>query len=374
MSRHSRTRFATAKQLCIKATGVFLVLGSTALTAQETKGTAKSEASGQAPVPASFVVGISSKPAEVEAIVQYGLSLPDPPPLWLPEGFQRTADRPGWTERNRQGLAAEIAKPTPRLATGQPDLNGSWRGCEMRACPRLGATPGKSVSSDYATAPAARPATAASAQRPEPTADQKAIAIGYATFLRPRNQPVYKNSVDQGKQRELWRRNVYTDPTYKCIPAGTPRISSPAYVVQTDKDITFVYSSKSDGNAWRVIPIGGEFKANVPATPYGQSIGRWEGDTLVVEVRNLDPNSWFGEFGLFHSPNMKVTERYRRVGDILVYQAMVEDPELLAEPYFSTARYSTPAAVPTEAERCVRPATDDIRTELYPVPFLPEGS
>ncbi len=369
MSRHSRIRSRFVRQVCVVATSTFLILGSTAPSAQDTKGPTGDAPSGKVPVPATFLIGISSPTADVEAIVQYGLSLPDPAPLWLPEGFQQTTDRPGWAESNRKALVAETAKPTPRLPNGRPDLNGAWRGCGVRGCSGF-------IIEGALTAPAAKPAVAIPAgERPEPTADQKAIAIGYATFLRPRNQPVYMKGQDQGKQREMWHRNIYTDPAYKCLLAGTPRIASPAYVVQTDHEITFVYGSKSDGNTWRVIPIGGEFKADVPATPYGQSIGRWEGDTLVVEVRNLDPTTWFGEFGLFHGPNMKVTERYRRVGDILVYQAMVEDPDLLAKPYFSTARYNTrAAAAPTETERCVRSATDDIRVDLYPVPFLPEGN
>ena len=66
---------------------------------------------------------------------------------------------------------------------------------------------------------------------------------------------------------------------------------------------------------------------------FGDSVGRWDGDTLVVDVTNFVEDTWFGEKGYFHSDAMRVTERFWRDGDNLVWQATVDDPKVLTEPW-----------------------------------------
>jgi hypothetical protein len=71
----------------------------------------------------------------------------------------------------------------------------------------------------------------------------------------------------------------------------------------------------------------------------GDSIGRFEGaDTFVVEVTNFNDDTWLGSDGYFHSEKMRVIERFTRKGDVLTYQATVEDPEVLATPWVQNAR------------------------------------
>jgi hypothetical protein len=66
----------------------------------------------------------------------------------------------------------------------------------------------------------------------------------------------------------------------------------------------------------------------------GQSIGRWEGETFVVEVRGFNDQTWFDRAGNFHSEALKVTERYTRTGpDHLEYEALIEDPEVFTRPW-----------------------------------------
>ena len=169
------------RHLCITAASAFLVLGSATLGAQESKDSGKwppdaAAPGSKVPIPRSFATGISTSPDDLETIVQYGLSQPDPPPLPLPEDFHRTADRPGMTEASRKFLAADLAKPTPRLPSGRPDLNGPWK--PVRYAGALSAA---------SASPAPR---GPNDPVPEPTPEQKAQAIALATFLRPANQPV----------------------------------------------------------------------------------------------------------------------------------------------------------------------------------------
>jgi len=65
----------------------------------------------------------------------------------------------------------------------------------------------------------------------------------------------------------------------------------------------------------------------------GDSIGRWDGDTLVVDSTSFTDDSWIADDGMFHSTAMHVIERLRREGDVLHYQVTVEDPQVLAKPW-----------------------------------------
>jgi hypothetical protein len=66
----------------------------------------------------------------------------------------------------------------------------------------------------------------------------------------------------------------------------------------------------------------------------GQSVGRWEGDTLVIDVTGFNDQSWFDRSGNFHSDKLHVVERYTPLGpDTLMYEATIEDPEVFTRPW-----------------------------------------
>jgi len=66
----------------------------------------------------------------------------------------------------------------------------------------------------------------------------------------------------------------------------------------------------------------------------GWSVGRWEGETLVVDVTSLNDQTWFDRAGNFHSDALHVIERYTRTGpDHLLYEATIEDPKTFSRPW-----------------------------------------
>ena len=65
----------------------------------------------------------------------------------------------------------------------------------------------------------------------------------------------------------------------------------------------------------------------------GTSVGRWEGDTLVIESAGFTPETWLARGGFFHSESMKVTEKFTRQGNQILYEAIVEDPGVLLQPW-----------------------------------------
>ncbi len=70
----------------------------------------------------------------------------------------------------------------------------------------------------------------------------------------------------------------------------------------------------------------------------GYTVGRWEGDTLVLDSISFVDSTWLGRGGLFHSDQMHVVEKFTRQGDALLYDVTVEDPEVLAEPWVLPTR------------------------------------
>ena len=74
------------------------------------------------------------------------------------------------------------------------------------------------------------------------------------------------------------------------------------------------------------------------ATYYGYTVGRWEGDTLVLDSISFVDTTWFGRGGLFHSADMHIVEKFTRKGDEILYEITIEDPEVLVEPWVMAPR------------------------------------
>jgi hypothetical protein len=62
-------------------------------------------------------------------------------------------------------------------------------------------------------------------------------------------------------------------------------------------------------------------------------VGRWEGDTLVLDAISFVDSTWLGRGGLFHSELMHVVERFTRQGDVILYDVTVEDPKVYTKPF-----------------------------------------
>ena len=123
------------------------------------------------------------------------------------------------------------------------------------------------------------------------------------------------------------------DPEAKCYMPGVPRsmyMPYPFQVVQTRDQImvAFEYASAS-----RVIHIKDHREAPVPSW-MGWSNGRWEGDTLVVDVTSQNGNSWLDRAGNFASDSLRVVERYTVTSpNHLLYEATLEDPATFTRPW-----------------------------------------
>jgi hypothetical protein len=153
-----------------------------------------------------------------------------------------------------------------------------------------------------------------------------------------RNFPKYKTEY-LAKVKELNDNQVKLDTALQCQPPGVPRIGAPAKIVQTAREVVFLYDDLN-GPFFRIVPTDG--RAHRPATGWrgylGDAVGTWEGDTLVVETTNFNDETWLIDNGAFHTTNLKVVERLRRTGDKLEYRVTSYDPAVLAEPWEGRVR------------------------------------
>jgi hypothetical protein len=199
---------------------------------------------------------------------------------WLKEptkGMPRTAD-------GKPNLSA----PAPRTADGKPDLTGLWR-IDSGAY-------GGNLLADLKAADIATSADALYKQRME----------------------------DLGKD----------DPsTFRCLPQG-PRVihgaGGMARIVQTPTVIAILYENLS----YRQIFLDGR---TLPVDPHpsfmGYSVGRWEGDTLVVETLGFKDTTWLDFGGHPHTEALRVVERYHRASfGTIELKATFEDPKVFSKP------------------------------------------
>jgi len=192
-------------------------------------------------------------------------------------------------------------------AQTRPDFSGAWgpyRG-GRGADPKLAAVP--------AAAPVLKEPYA------KPYADRRAAAAA----ATQRGEPVATNGT-------------------LCVPYGFPTMMSvasyPVEFIQTPKQITIVTEAFSEVR--RIFMDKPQMKIDdVPPGYYGRSVGKWEGDTLVVDTVGIKPAVQYQTIP--HSDQMRITERIRLVApNILHDQITIEDPVVLEKPITYTLAYS----------------------------------
>jgi hypothetical protein len=226
-----------------------------------------------------------------------------------------------------QQKAGAGAAATPRTADGKPDLNGIWGGGGG------GDGDGDDVDPDakiFTSQLRARNATDVDLTKPHGYDRNYGVNIvnferdsGIRQRMDP-NKPLYKPEFWE-KVQQLDMDGNAQDPGFGCLPLGVPRMGPPRQVVQTPKQMIFLYGLRMT----RIIPTDG--RKHPPVEEWiglwnGRSIGRWEGDELVIETVDFNDLTWLGWPGYIHSIDMKVTERIRREGNTMIWQATIEDP------------------------------------------------
>jgi len=142
-----------------------------------------------------------------------------------------------------------------------------------------------------------------------------------------------------GMPKDRVEHHAYADPEAHCHLPGVPRnIEQPGslypyQIIQDEKYVTILFEYVHDA---RIIPIdAGPHPENYRAWD-GDSRGHWDGDTLVVDVRNFADGPWLSGEGDVIDVNAHVTEKFTLIGpDTIAYEGTVEDPTVMAKPWTS---------------------------------------
>jgi hypothetical protein len=213
---------------------------------------------------------------------------------------------------------APAAYRAPRAADGKPDLNGIWQALneanydlEMHM---------------------ARPAMALRAGPYGPVPAATVLALGAVGSVPPGLGVVEGGAIPYkpemaAKKKENQDKWLERDPEVKCYLPGVPRANympQPFQILQSPSAIFFAYQY---AGAVRNVYLKNPGPAPVDSW-MGQSVARWEGDTLVIDVTGFNDSTWFDRAGNFHSDQLHVVERYTRSApDVLSYEATIEDPQ-----------------------------------------------
>jgi hypothetical protein len=215
----------------------------------------------------------------------------------------------------------ETPKPTPRTADGHPDLSGVW----------IAGNRGIRPLTDTSSIKVVLPLEGVNQDKDNVFAALDRISV--TERAKDANKPPYKPEL-AAKVKDLEVRQSQEDPAFYCKPAGVPRMGPPAQIVQLPDKLVFLYAT----NLFRLVPINASHRTDIDTSYMGDSVAKWDGDTLVVDVNNLNDDTWLGPDGYFHTEAMHVVERFTRSGDTLKYEVTVEDPNVFTRPWNMNAR------------------------------------
>jgi hypothetical protein len=223
-----------------------------------------------------------------------------------------------------QAQSQTPAYRAPRLADGHPDLSGIWEAVN---------TANYDIERHMARH--------AMALRPGPYGPLPAKEVLYlgAVGAVPGGMGVVEGGEIPYKPEALKIRNenrdkwLERDPEIKCDLPGVPRATYLPYPFQIMQSQSAFFIAYEYAGAVRNVFLNDPGPAQVDSW-MGQSVGRWDGETFVIEVTGLNGMTWLDRSGNFASEKVKVTERYTRIApDHLMYEATIADADTFTRPW-----------------------------------------
>ena len=198
--------------------------------------------------------------------------------------------------------------PVQHLADGHPDMQGFWNAgnnggavfeLQNHPTPRSGVPPGKGAIVDPADG-----------------------LLPYQLWAA-------------AKAKETFEHDLAAEPELHCYESGVPKQIYVQFGFQIFQPANYVVLTWEFMHAYRIIPTDG--RKHIPADIKlfeGDSVGHWEGDTLVVDTTNLNDRTWYDTVGDFHSDVEHVVERFTPVDtNTIKYEATVDDTKTLTKPF-----------------------------------------
>ena len=224
----------------------------------------------------------------------------------------------------------------PRTADGRPDLNGFWQALNT-AHYDLEAHPARPALALIPAPPPAEPpglGRATPVELPAPAVRAlgavggvpagESVVVGGTIPYQPWAAAMKQENAANWLER---------DPEISCFMPGVPRATYMPYPFQILQGTDKILIAYEFSGTTRIVHMD-EVGTSPAPTWMGWSRGRWEGDTLVVEVTNFNGQTWFDRAGNFHSDALTVVERYTPVSPYhLMYEATIDDPNVFTRPW-----------------------------------------
>ncbi len=231
------------------------------------------------------------------------------------------------------------ASKIPRMPDGKPDLNGVWQGGSNRIGTWEEANGGGGTNST--------------------TGKTTPFAV-----RGPQEKAPYQPWAAE-KVLESFNRRGIDDPMARCYAPGVPRTTTmglfPMQIVQTPQTIVMLFEVF---HVFRVIPIGAKHPDDLEPSFMGDSVGHWEGDTLVVDVIGFNDKTWLAGTGTFHSDKLHVIEKFTRMDEnTIAYEVTMEDPVVLTKPWVQRSTIMLRPGTRLREYECVENNTDLQRYE-----------
>ena len=278
--------------------------------------------------------------------------------FYLVDGAEEAAPQP------EAAVAPEPAVDFPRTVDGRPDFSGIWQ---------TTSTANWDLQTHDARPLVAQPGV----YEDVPVLAAPVVALGTVGWVPPGIGVVEGGEIPYQpwaveRKRDNQENWLDRDPELGCYMPGVPRamyMPYPFQVIQGTNKIMMVFEF---ANAQRTINL--DEVAPYPGEAFmGYSIGRWEGDTLVVDVTDFSPYTWFDRAGNFHSDALHVVERYTPISpNAIQYEATIEDEKVFTRPW--TIRVPLLRRLEPDAQildfKCIEQAEETIYGHLRKEPLV----
>jgi hypothetical protein len=188
-------------------------------------------------------------------------------------------------------------------------------------------------------------AATASGQSTTKAAEPPRMPDGKPSFVGYWNLP-YTPNMAAGKDGEanipytpvglaaFKNHDLKDDPTSLCLYPGMPRIMQSPYPMQIIQTQEYVIMLFEYMRQWRAIPTDGrKHPENLPPSFMGDSVGKWDGDTFVIDTTGINDRSWLDTTGHQHSDEMHLTERMVRTPTTINLEYTIDDPKMYSKPW-----------------------------------------
>jgi hypothetical protein len=304
--------------------------------------------------------GVAAAFAVVVLLVAAGVLVPRP----AAAQNSSVVAKPDATSKKALCIGCSVdGKTTPRTADGHPDLSGLWNNNIVGGA--YNKTADGSSYFDFG-----------GGQR-----DPEVVALNRVApdkISQPDYKPEYAAKV-KAIMDVTYGASTAQDPQMDCKPLGVPRVflllGFGMQIVVAPDMMVMMYETNTGDNTRLIYTDGRPHPKDMDTSYMGDSIGHWEGDTLVVDVAGLNDETWLGagqtgpRTAILHSDQEHVIERYTRVGDVMTYEATVEDPVMFTKPWVITPRRIRHAAAgdyflqsfcqPMDKQHLVKPTAAD---------------